>query len=175
MKLHLGCNDRALEGWTNLDIINGPGVDLVSSAHELPELLDGSVDEILAEHLLEHLTFYEAQRALAEWYRILKPGGKLTIEVPNLVGLCRAFIEASEYERFQSNKGSWSIAHHIYGNQTGRSSEEQLSQVHKSGYSPLRLEEMLIGVGFTDVFDDIPVKDTPGSSVMRCIAIKRNP
>lgn len=172
MKLHLGCNTNRKEGWLNLDIMPGPGVDIVSSAHELPSIEDGVVDEILAEHLFEHFSFYEAQRALAEWYRVLRPGGILVIECPDLVALCRAFVEANEYERFQSNKGHWALIHHIYGNQRGRTQEEQLSQTHKSGYSPLRLEEMLIGVGFSEIYDEIPVKETPGSYVMRYKAIK---
>ena len=95
MKLHVGCGTKCLDGWTNLDIMDRPNVDIVSSAHELPQLKDDSVDEILAEHLLEHFTFYEAQRALSEWFRVLKSGGKLTIEVPDLLSLCKAFVDAN--------------------------------------------------------------------------------
>jgi predicted SAM-dependent methyltransferase len=172
MKLHLGCNTNRKDGWTNLDVMPGPGVDIVDSAHELKDIKDESVDEILAEHLLEHLTFYEAQRALAEWYRVLIRGGVLTIEVPDLLGLCRAFVGASEYQRFQSNKGHWGLIHHIYGNQRGRNQEEILSQVHKSGYTSERLDEMLWGVGFHSLESQVPVKNTPGSCVIRVRAIK---
>jgi len=172
MKLHLGCGDRHLEGYTNIDIVPGPDVDIVSSAHELKNVDDNSVDEILAEHLLEHLTFYEANRALAEWYRVLKPGGKLFIECPDLYGLCKAFVKANEYQRFQSNQGSWALIQHIYGNQIGRSQEEKLSQVHKSGYTIHRLHEMLAGTGFPFIQHEAPVKQTPGACVMRVSAWK---
>jgi predicted SAM-dependent methyltransferase len=172
MKLHLGCNNRYLDGWTNVDIMPGDGVDIVSSAHELTDIEDDSVDEILAEHLIEHLTFYEANRALAEWYRVLKPGGKLTVEAPDLFALCQAFVEANDYQRFQSNHGSWAIIQHIYGNQTGRSSEEKLSQTHKSGYTWTRLCDMLYGVGFAYVEHGDPVKNTPGAHVFRLVAAK---
>lgn len=172
MKLHLGCGGKHLDEYTNIDIIPGPTVDLVSSAHELNDIQDNSVDEILVEHLLEHLTFYEANRALAEWYRVLKPGGKLFIEVPDLLGLCKAFINANEYQRFQSNRGHWAVIHHIFGNQRGHTVDEILSQVHKSGYTILRLYEMLEGVGFRGLQGQKPVKNTPGSCVLRVLAIK---
>jgi predicted SAM-dependent methyltransferase len=44
---------------------------------------DNTVDEIFASHILEHTTFKED--ALAEWCRVLKPGGKITVCVPDLM------------------------------------------------------------------------------------------
>jgi predicted SAM-dependent methyltransferase len=169
MKLQLGCGrkERPGEDWLNVDIIAGSNVDIISSAHELTNIGDNSVDEILAEHLLEHLTFYQANRALAEWYRVLRPGARLTLEVPDIYMLCWMFCQATEYQRFQSNHGSWSISHHLWGNQRGFSDEEQLSQTHKSGYTFKRLKEMLLGVRFNNIKREVPVKDTPGSYVIR--------
>src|SRR3972149_4441120 len=43
---------------------------------------DESVDALYASHLLEHLSFTETLNVLKEWRRVLKPGGKLTINVP---------------------------------------------------------------------------------------------
>jgi predicted SAM-dependent methyltransferase len=172
MRLHLGCNDRHIDGFLNVDLLPGPGVDIVSSAHELLDIEDDSVNEILAEHLLEHFTFFQANRAIAEWYRVLKPDGKITIEVPDLMGLCEAFVKATDYQRFQSNKGHWGLIHHFFGNQRGRSEEENLAQTHKSGYTVHRLYEMLLGVGFKAVAEVEPVKNTPGSSVIRMVATK---
>jgi len=172
VKLNLGSNNKHLEGFINVDLLPGPGVDIVCPAQDLSTIGDCSVDEILAEHLFEHFTFYQANRALSEWFRVLKDGGSLIIEVPDLLGLCKAFVEANSYQRFQSNKGHWGIIHHIYGNQRGRTEEECLSQTHKSGYTEERLIEMLNGVGFTSIIKLEPVKDTPGSSVIRIKAVK---
>lgn len=167
MKLNMGSNDKRIDGFKNIDIIDGPNVDIVTSAHDLSMLEDESVDEILAEHLLEHLTFFQANRALTEWYRVLKPEGKLIIEVPDLEGLCRAFLEATNYERFQSNQGHWGVIHHLYGHQKGRSEEENLAQTHKSGYTEWRLCEMLYGIGFRMFLKKEPIKNTPGACVIR--------
>jgi SAM-dependent methyltransferase len=46
-----------------------------------------SFDRALCLDVLEHLTFDEQPRALAELFRVLKPGGELYVTVPNLAHL----------------------------------------------------------------------------------------
>jgi SAM-dependent methyltransferase len=48
---------------------------------------DGTFDRALCLDVLEHLTFDEQPRALAELYRVLAPGGELLVSVPNLAHL----------------------------------------------------------------------------------------
>jgi SAM-dependent methyltransferase len=48
---------------------------------------DATFDRALCLDVLEHLTFEEQPRALAELYRVLKPGGELLVSVPNLAHL----------------------------------------------------------------------------------------
>jgi SAM-dependent methyltransferase len=48
---------------------------------------DGSFDRALCLDVLEHLTFEEQPRALAELFRVLKNGGELLVSVPNLAHL----------------------------------------------------------------------------------------
>lgn len=56
------------------------------SLTELP-FADGSFDRALCLDVLEHLTFEEQPRALAELFRVLKGGGDLLVSVPNLAHL----------------------------------------------------------------------------------------
>ena len=48
---------------------------------------DESFDRALCLDVLEHLTFEEQPRALAELFRVLKNGGELLVSVPNLAHL----------------------------------------------------------------------------------------
>lgn len=48
---------------------------------------NGEFDRALCLDVLEHLRFDEQPRALAELFRVLKPGGRLLVSVPNLAHL----------------------------------------------------------------------------------------
>jgi SAM-dependent methyltransferase len=48
---------------------------------------DGSFDQALCLDVLEHLSFDDQERALAELFRVITPGGGLLVTVPNLAHL----------------------------------------------------------------------------------------
>jgi SAM-dependent methyltransferase len=48
---------------------------------------DRTFDRALCLDVLEHLTFDEQPRAIAELHRVLKPGGEVLVSVPNLAHL----------------------------------------------------------------------------------------
>ncbi len=70
--------------------------DMVGPVTELPEFEDGSVDEIYAIHLFEHLDRMKIDPVLAEWNRVLKVGGKLVIEVPCLDKIAQLILNGVE-------------------------------------------------------------------------------
>jgi len=79
MKLHLGCGRRFIPGFVHIDVVDHPHVDHVSSIDNLSFLQDGSVELIYNCHVLEHFKRREIARVLAEWHRVLAPGGRLRI------------------------------------------------------------------------------------------------
>ena len=83
MKLHLGCGTKKLEGWINIDSVTACKPDL---AHDITQPLpyaDQTADEVLAEDLLEHFDKYLRYIVFYEWVRVLKVGGKVTLQVPD--------------------------------------------------------------------------------------------
>jgi SAM-dependent methyltransferase len=60
---------------------------VVGRGHQLP-VRDGSIDLLIYHHSLEHLA--PLDETLAEMARVLKPGGKCFISVPNGYGFCDA-------------------------------------------------------------------------------------
>jgi len=97
IKLNLGCGDMILPGWVNCDLYYAKA-DLQCDVKKLP-FEDSSVDEIYSSHVIEHFDFMEGQEVLREWRRVLKPGGIITIECPELLSLCKRFVEADEQTR----------------------------------------------------------------------------
>ena len=100
--LHIGGSVRR-EGWVNLDIQPGPHVDRVGNCVSLAQFADASFETVYASHVLEHLGYHrDLGAALAEIHRVLKPGGKAMISVPDLEILCRMFVhpELDEKSRF---------------------------------------------------------------------------
>ena len=78
VKVQFGSSCNILEGWINLQENNG---DITKA---LPFGSD-SVDFILIEHCLEHVTPLQGFRFLKDARRILKPGGVIRVIVPDVV------------------------------------------------------------------------------------------
>lgn len=93
LKLHLACGLDYQPGYINVDLypLEGAQIDAQYDARVLP-YGDNSVDEIRAFHIIEHFDWWEGQRALTEWYRALKPGGRLWLETPDFLSSCQAFV-----------------------------------------------------------------------------------
>lgn len=83
MKLHLGCGNKHLDGFLNVDIRKMDGVDLVDDITKLSSIENNSADIIYISHVLEHVGRREYMDVLKRWYDILKPGGVLRIAVPD--------------------------------------------------------------------------------------------
>ncbi len=83
MKLNIGCGYNRLEGWLNLDSSADSAADRLLPAHDLP-FPPASVSEIKALQLVEHLGFFRTKFFLSECWRVLEPGGTLTLETPHI-------------------------------------------------------------------------------------------
>lgn len=82
VKLHIGCGPNRIEGWTNVDLDDQPGVDLVLDVRS--GLPFREVELIFAEHFVEHLTLEEGIVFFEECRRALATDGILRISTPNL-------------------------------------------------------------------------------------------
>jgi hypothetical protein len=86
MKLNLGCGNRHLPGYCNIDKFAEASPDLVVDLEDLPwPLATDSADEVVLSHVLEHLgrdsdTFLGIVREL---WRVCRNGASVRITVPH--------------------------------------------------------------------------------------------
>ena len=122
------------------DNYSGTAPDVSCDVRELP-FDDNFADEVLAVHVLEHFYVWEVEDVLTEWIRVLKPGGKLVIEVPCLDKIINAFIKFDGAPPI--NLGMWGL----YGD-PGHKDEKMC---HHWCYSESQLKALLDQVGLKDI------------------------
>ncbi len=81
--LDLGCGPNMSRAFINLDYDWKPGVDVVWDITRGLPFRSGSLQGIFTEHCLEHLPFAATAGVLREARRILAPGGRIRIVVPD--------------------------------------------------------------------------------------------
>lgn len=141
IKLHLG-GKEAHPDWKIVDIEERPEVDIIADAADLSQFLDNSVESIYASHILEHFHYglnNELLKTLSEWFRVLQPGGKLMVSVPNLQVLCWLYLNPA-LDLLQR--------HHVMRIMFGGHMNEY--DVHRVGFDPETLASYLQEVGFID-------------------------
>lgn len=142
MKLHLGCGTKRLGGWINIDALEECQPDLVHDIRSPLPYEDLTVDEVLAEDLLEHFDKYARYVVFYEWARVLRIGGKITVQVPNFKKLLLRYFKFG-YDRFvDAVFGETMWESRIYTGHFGN---------HKWGYSRKTLEAFVQAFGIAAV------------------------
>jgi len=137
VRLNLGCGEDRRAGYINVDAYV-PTADLQMDIFDL-KMDDGVVDEIFSSHMLEHLGKYEVPKVLTEWHRVLKPGGVLCLNLPDLEWSMTQWLRTPEEHRW-----GWALDT-IYGLQTHG------GEYHKTGFTVARAEQLMEQAGFAQV------------------------
>ena len=112
-KLELGSGNRPRAGYEHLDIDpNCPDLDFCCSFESIPVDND-TFDELLSVHSLEHISWRSTVRVLKEWYRVLRPGGKLHIDCPNLRWICETYLRNGQELQNDLNSLQDEAANHL--------------------------------------------------------------
>lgn len=156
MKLNLGCGCRRLEGYTNVDLRDS---DVNCDIRKLPFPAD-TAEEIMAIHVAEHFYLIEILPVLREWLRVLKPGGKMVIELPCLDKVLVGFMNG-----LSDQMTLWAL----YGDPKTHASGEPA--LHKWAWSRARFKQLLEKVGLVGVVEEPPQFHQPARD-MRWVGFK---
>lgn len=133
IKLDLGSGGKSDFGpdWLGVDAYVAEA-DIQAQMWELP-FGTSSVTAIFSSHALEHVPLRQVQPTLEEWHRVLKPGGNLTLRVPDLAWCMAEWLQypTMGFEMMR-----------IFGNQ-GHEGE-----FHQCGFTAGLLQQSLVSAGF---------------------------
>lgn len=106
-RLEIGPGPTRIPGFETLNVVGGLNVDYVWNAERALPFRENTFKLIYASHVLEHIPWFKTERVLAQWVRVLAPGGRLEIWVPDGVKICEAFVEAEKSGTTEFEKDGW--------------------------------------------------------------------
>lgn len=96
-QLHIGCGKSYLDDFINVDAARHGKLDLICNAEHLA-FSDESFDLVYACHVLEHFSFRRLPGVLLEWRRVIRPGGRLRLSVPDFDQLVSIYQNTKKIE-----------------------------------------------------------------------------
>ena len=103
--LNLGCGNRYIENWTNIDYSSTSKNVISCDLKRGIPFDENTFDFVYNSHVLEHFSKEEAPEFIFECWRVLKPGGIVRIVVPDLFLLVKKYIES--YEKANNGESGW--------------------------------------------------------------------
>ncbi len=155
--LHVGCGPKhplALApmfrnpAWQEIRLDIDPEVepDLIGSITDLSAVADNSMDALYSSHNLEHIFRDEVPIALAEFFRVLKPGGLLLVTMPDLQAVAKFVAEGKLEEPIETYPSGAQVRaiEAIYGPGNG-------FMLHRTGFTAKTLRAKLSIAGFQEI------------------------
>lgn len=135
--LNLGCGRSTHASFINVDALADWHIHYCRPVENLRPFANNSVDLVYVSHCLEHFSHHKVNAVLAEWFRVLKPGGILRIGVPDFDQLIKIYeLNGRDIESIQGV---------LMGGQT------YPLNCHYVSFTKSSLTKRLMDVGFTSV------------------------
>lgn len=146
--LEIGCGDFPIDKKNILldiresELVN---INLVQPANDLSNIADESIDRIITKNCLEHISWRLTLETLKEWLRVLKPGGELDVQVPNVEHLRMILEDPWCYGRSGAESDFEFFCRVAFGHQ------DYSENSHLAYFSPRWLHELLSEAGFETI------------------------
>lgn len=149
MKINFACGKQTWPGFFCIDAVAHPKAqrkpDLIHAlkfdgkrlVNPIP-LTDGVADEMHCYHFIEHVFRWEASAVLMDFRRLLKPGGLLVLELPNIELACKNLLAGKN-----DQMSMWPL----YGDW----GHQDPYMMHKHGYTQKTIAGLLKECGFKHI------------------------
>jgi predicted SAM-dependent methyltransferase len=143
VKLNLGCGLDIRDGYINIDIRKvHPKILVLDLEKELLKPFpDNSAEEIIAKDFVEHLSWRVVEAFLKDCYRVLKPGGRMYIQVPDMEAIAKKVILNPSF-KYGELEGWKAISFWVYG------AQDYPENTHRAGFTIPTLKKLLERIGF---------------------------
>jgi hypothetical protein len=139
--------------WRELRLDIDPNVepDFVCSVTRMDKVATASVHAVWSSHTLEHLYPHEVPLALAECYRVLKPGGFVLLTLPDLQKVAE-LVAADKLDEAagESSAGPITPLDMLYGYRP-ELARGNLFMAHHTGFTATTLGHALVAADFAKV------------------------
>ncbi len=161
--LHVGCGayqpDRLPHfffkpgDWQEVRFDIDPAVepDIIGSITDMSVIESNSVDAIWSSHNLEHLYPHEVATALAEFRRVIRPGGFAAMTMPDMDQIARRILAGGLDEpAYVSPAGPITPLDMLYGLRSALAKGNHY-MAHRTGFTEKSLRRALEGAGFQQI------------------------
>jgi predicted SAM-dependent methyltransferase len=154
LSIHLGSGSAHLDGWVNIDL--WPAQLSLDFRWGLP-FEAGSADRVYLSHVLEHAYYpHETLQLVREIHRVLTPGGRVRIIVPDIEACIQAYVTNDRrfFEGRRERWPEWKITTRMesfLGFAGVGAHPGMFGLAHKWGFDFETLAHLLSTVGFTNI------------------------
>ena len=127
-KLNIGGHQRA-DGWEIFNAVDAPEVDHLGNAADLSKFADETFESLYSSNVLEHIDYLQLEKLLREWKRVLIPGGKIYVSVPNFDKIATLLIKRKKSDL----KSQFHLMRMIFG-----------EHIDKSDYNCIGLNQTIL-------------------------------
>ncbi len=156
-KLEIGCGERPIPGYLHQDItsIEGVELDFTCNPWEI-SLKEGSLSEVIALGVMEHLRYEDFKKTVKHMYKLLKKGGAFLFDVPDM-RVWSEYLYNVTHGMPEKNPFS---PHHIWATIYGW--RRWLGDEHKSGWTKEDVIKILKEIGFNNIEKGIQIFTSKG-------------
>ena len=124
--------------------------DIIADITDMSNIRDACVDAVFSSHTLEHIYTSQVPLALAEFYRVIKPGGFVAMYLPDISKVAKAVLDGKlDDTLYVSDSGPIRAVDIIYGMEGAI--YECPPMMHKTAFTSASITRKLQEAGFVNV------------------------